>query len=291
MICNIQDPITQEDYTPRSAQRRPQGRQLHEEHRHRRHRLLRPGARVLRLRRRPLRPDASTPATTSSTASKASGTRGRERRQPNLGYKLRYKEGYFPVPPADTLQDIRNEMMLTMIECGLDVEAQHHEVATGGQCEIDMQFAPLVEMADNVMMYKYIVKNVASKHGKTATFMPKPLSRTTAPACTSTSRCGRRRQPVRRHRLRRPVRHGPVRHRRPAQARPGDLAPSPTRRPTATSGWCPATRRRSTWPTAAATARPSIRIPDVLARARRPSASSSAAPIRRAIRTSRSRRC
>ncbi|HYB74311.1 MAG TPA: type I glutamate--ammonia ligase, partial [Candidatus Sulfotelmatobacter sp.] len=94
---------------------------------------------------------------------------------PNLGYKLRYKEGYFPVPPADQLMDIRNEMMQTMIECGIDIEAQHHEVATGGQCEIDMRFQPLVEMADKMMMYKYIIKNVARKRGKTVTFMPKPL--------------------------------------------------------------------------------------------------------------------
>jgi glutamine synthetase len=96
-------------------------------------------------------------------------------KRPNLGYKLRYKEGYFPVPPSDALHDIRSEMMLTMIECGLKIEAQHHEVATGGQGEIDMRFAPLVEMADNVLKYKYIIKNVARKYGKTATFMPKPL--------------------------------------------------------------------------------------------------------------------
>src|SRR5437660_11190167 len=94
---------------------------------------------------------------------------------PNLGYKLRYKEGYFPVPPSDALHDIRSDRSLTMIQCGLKIEAQHHEVATGGQGEIDMRFAPLVEMADNVLKYKYIVKNVARKHGKTATFMPKPL--------------------------------------------------------------------------------------------------------------------
>jgi len=100
--------------------------------------------------------------------------RGRDEK-PNLGYKLRYKEGYFPVPPADSLSDLRTEMMLTMIECGLDVEAQHHEVATGGQGEIDMRFKPLLEMADGVLMYKHIVKNVALRHGKTATFMPKPI--------------------------------------------------------------------------------------------------------------------
>lgn len=94
---------------------------------------------------------------------------------PNLGYKSRYKEGYFPVPPTDSLHDIRTEMVLIMEKVGIKVEAQHHEVATGGQAEIDMRFAPLTKMADNLMMYKYIIKNVARKHGKTATFMPKPL--------------------------------------------------------------------------------------------------------------------
>jgi glutamine synthetase len=100
---------------------------------------------------------------------------GREEHGGNLGYKLRYKEGYFPVPPADSLQDIRSDMMLALIEADIVIEAQHHEVATAGQCEIDMKYAPLVQMADNVMKYKYIVKNVAKKHGKTVTFMPKPL--------------------------------------------------------------------------------------------------------------------
>jgi glutamine synthetase len=100
--------------------------------------------------------------------------RGREE-YPNLGHKLRHKEGYFPVPPADQMMNIRNEMMQTMIDCGLDVECQHHEVATGGQAEIDLKFAEMVNMADMMMKYKYIVKNVAFKHGKVATFMPKPL--------------------------------------------------------------------------------------------------------------------
>ncbi len=94
---------------------------------------------------------------------------------PNLGYKPRYKEGYFPVPPADSLQDIRSEMVLLLEHIGIPVEAQHHEVATGGQCEIDMRFQPLVQMADNLLKYKYIVKNVARRHEKTVTFMPKPL--------------------------------------------------------------------------------------------------------------------
>jgi glutamine synthetase len=94
---------------------------------------------------------------------------------PNLGYKLRHKEGYFPCPPSDQLMDIRNEMMLTMIQSGIDVEAQHHEVATAGQCEIDMRFQELVRMADQMCLYKYIVRNVAKRHGKTVTFMPKPM--------------------------------------------------------------------------------------------------------------------
>lgn len=94
---------------------------------------------------------------------------------PNLAYKIRYKEGYFPVPPTDSLQDIRSEMMLTLESIGVPIEAQHHEVATGGQCEIDMRFAPLVKMADNALKHKYVIKNVARKHNKTATFMPKPL--------------------------------------------------------------------------------------------------------------------
>ena len=94
---------------------------------------------------------------------------------PNLGYKPRYKEGYFPVPPSDSLQDLRTEMVLEMEKAGITIEAQHHEVATGGQCEIDMKFSPIVEMADRVLLYKYIVKNVARRHGKTVTFMPKPV--------------------------------------------------------------------------------------------------------------------
>jgi glutamine synthetase len=93
----------------------------------------------------------------------------------NLAYKPRYKEGYFPVPPTDKFQDLRTEMMMTMIECGIEVEAQHHEVATAGQAEIDMRFSPLTLAADRCLLFKYITKNVAQRHGKTVTFMPKPL--------------------------------------------------------------------------------------------------------------------
>ncbi len=93
----------------------------------------------------------------------------------NLGYRPRYKEGYFPVPPTDHYQDLRSEMVATMLECGLAIECHHHEVATGGQCEIDQKFDTLVKSADNMMLYKYIVRNVAYQYGKTVTFMPKPL--------------------------------------------------------------------------------------------------------------------
>ncbi|MBL9136535.1 MAG: type I glutamate--ammonia ligase [Verrucomicrobiales bacterium] len=94
---------------------------------------------------------------------------------PNLGYKIRHKEGYFPVAPIDTQQDIRTEMVLVMEELGIKVERQHHEVATAGQAEIDFRFDTLVKTADTMMLYKYIIKNVAKKHGKSVTFMPKPL--------------------------------------------------------------------------------------------------------------------
>ena len=94
---------------------------------------------------------------------------------PNLGHKPRYKEGYFPVPPTDNFQDLRSEMVQVMEACGLEIEAQHHEVATAGQSEIDMRFGPLVKMGDNVMLYKYVLKNVAKRHNKTVTLMPKPL--------------------------------------------------------------------------------------------------------------------
>jgi len=94
---------------------------------------------------------------------------------PNLGYKPRHKEGYFPVPPMDKFQDLRTEMLLTLEGLGIEVEAQHHEVATAGQAEIDMRFKPLLQMSDQLMWFKYVLKNVAYRHNHTVTFMPKPL--------------------------------------------------------------------------------------------------------------------
>jgi glutamine synthetase len=94
---------------------------------------------------------------------------------PNLGYKPRHKEGYFPVPPTDKFQDLRTEMVLTLEELGIEIEAQHHEVATAGQSEIDMRFKPLLQMSDQLMWFKYVLKNVAYRNNHSVTFMPKPL--------------------------------------------------------------------------------------------------------------------
>jgi glutamine synthetase len=173
MICNVQDPITREDYSrdPRNVARKAMN-YLHST-----------GIADTCF----IGPEAEffvfDDVRYDQTANEGyyyvdsvEGQWNRGRSEgPNLGHKLRYKEGYFPVPPSDHLMDLRNEMMQTMIDCGLEVEAQHHEVATGGQCEIDMKYAPLVRMADQVMMYKYIAKNVARKYNRTVTFMPKPL--------------------------------------------------------------------------------------------------------------------
>jgi len=173
MICNIQDPITREDYSrdPRNVARKAVNY------------LKSTGMADTCY----IGPEAEffifDDVRFDSRANEAyyhldsiegEWNRGRDEK-PNLGYKLRHKEGYFPVPPADQLMDIRNEMMQTMIDCGLDVEAQHHEVATAGQCEIDLRFNDLVNMADAMCLYKYIIKNVARRHNKTVTFMPKPL--------------------------------------------------------------------------------------------------------------------
>src|SRR5467141_2369821 len=110
----------------------------------------------------------------SVDSEEAAWNTGREE-MPNLGYKIRHKEGYFPVAPTDTQQDLRTEMCLVMESLGIKIERQHHEVATAGQAEIDFRFDTLVKTADNMMRYKYVIKNVARKHGKTVTLMPKPL--------------------------------------------------------------------------------------------------------------------
>ncbi|MDZ7615943.1 MAG: type I glutamate--ammonia ligase [Patescibacteria group bacterium] len=173
MICNIQDPITREDYSrdPRNVARKAVnymkstgvGDTC----------FIGPEAEFF------IFDDIRFDQTPNSgfyyiDSIEGQWNRGRDEK-PNLGSKLRYKEGYFPVPPADQLMNLRNEMMNYLIESGIDIEAQHHEVGTAGQSEIDMKYDTLVEMADKTMMYKYIIKNVARKHNKLVTFMPKPI--------------------------------------------------------------------------------------------------------------------
>ncbi|OHB66682.1 MAG: type I glutamate--ammonia ligase [Planctomycetes bacterium RBG_13_63_9] len=173
MICNIQDPITREDYSrdPRNVARKAVN-------------YLRstgigdtcyvgPEAEFF------IFDDVRFEQTSNQAFYYIDSIEGQWNRgtkeRPNLGYKLRHKEGYFPVPPADQMMNLRNEMMQVMIDCGLSVECQHHEVGTAGQAEIDLRFGDLVTMADQMMMYKYVVKNVATRHQKTVTFMPKPI--------------------------------------------------------------------------------------------------------------------
>jgi glutamine synthetase len=173
MICNIQDPLTREDYTrdPRNVARKAvnflKSTGIADRC------LVGPEAEFF------IFDDVRFEQTPNQGFYYIDSIEGQWNRGtdegPNLGHKLRYKEGYFPVPPADQMMNLRNEMMQMMIDCGLDVEAQHHEVGTAGQSEIDLRYDGLVEMADKMMKYKYIVKNVAARHGKTVTFMPKPI--------------------------------------------------------------------------------------------------------------------
>jgi glutamine synthetase len=108
-------------------------------------------------------------------SSEAAWNTGKSETGGNLGHKVDYKAGYFPVSPSDSMHDLRSEMVAELKKVGIIVEAHHHEVGTAGQCEIDMKFADLLLMADQFLWYKYIIKNVAKRHGKTVTFMPKPV--------------------------------------------------------------------------------------------------------------------
>ena len=174
MIANVVDPITPPGLHPRSAACRAQGRGL-------------PASETGIADTCYIGPEPEFfifdevryeqnqhEATTRSIRSKARGTPARIE-EPNLGYKPSFKGGYFPVSPTDTFHDLRGEMVYEMRKIGIVVEAHHHEVATAGQSEIDMKFQPLLKMADQFMWYKYICKNVAKRHGKTVTFMPKPI--------------------------------------------------------------------------------------------------------------------
>ena len=173
MLCNIQDPITQQDYTrdPRNIARKAvsymRGTGLADLC------MLAPELEFfvfddVRFDQR------GHEAYYHVDSVEGSWNRGRAE-QPNLGYKPASALGYFPCPPTDSLADLRTEMSQTLAECGIATAAHHHEAATGGQSEIDLTPRPLIESADQVMLAKYIIRNVARRHGKTATFMPKPL--------------------------------------------------------------------------------------------------------------------
>jgi glutamine synthetase len=173
LLCNIQDPLTKEDYTrdPRNVARKAVN--YMKEIGVADTALFGPEVEFFVFDDVRYDQDARSGYYFVDSSEGAWNT-GRDER-PNLGHKLRYKEGYFPCPPSDAMHDLRSEMMLMMIQCGLNVEAHRHEAASGGQGEVDIRHDDLLRMADNVLKYKYVVKNVARRHGKTATFMPKPI--------------------------------------------------------------------------------------------------------------------
>ena len=220
ILCNIQDPNTREDYTrdPRNVARKA----VHYMHQTGFADAAQFGPSLEFFVFDEVKYD-QTPRSAFYFLDSGEGhwNTGREER-PNLGYKIPARQGYFPCPPGDQLYDLRTEMMLAMGQCGLQVESHHHEKASGGQCLIDIRHADLLTMADGVLKYKYVVKNVARRHGKTATFMPKPLFDDYGSGMhvhTSLWKGGH--EPVRRQRVLRAERRRPVRHRRHPQTRPG----------------------------------------------------------------------
>src|SRR3982074_3085391 len=212
----------------------------------------------------------------------------------NLGHRIRTKAGYFPVPPQDSVQDMRYEMLGAMAKKGVKVEKHHHEVASA-QHELGMKFDTLTLMADQMQIYKYCIHQVAHIYGKTATFMPKPVygehgfRATRAGACIATSRSGRTASRSS------PATNTPT-CRKPASitsaassSMPRRSTPSPTRRPTPTSVWFPVLHPRCCSPTPRATVRPPAASPT--RQTRRPSASKCVSPTRWPIRISPSPRC
>ena len=215
-------------------------------------------------------------------------------RAPNLGYKPRTKEGYFPVPPMDHFQDLRSEMILHHASSvGIEIEVHHHEVATAGQAEIDMRFDTLLRMADKLMLYKYVVKNVAWAAGKTATFMPKPIFQDNGSGMHTHQSLWKGGEPLFYDETGYAGLSdiGPLVHRRPARSTPRRSSPSP--RPTTNSLQAPGARLRGAGQPRLLPAQPlgGRAASRCTRRARRPSGSSSAAPTRRATRTWPSRPC
>ena len=243
LICDIDDPITRQPYSrdPRCIARKAEaylkstgiGDTV----------LLRSRGRVLHLQRRALqlRPG---PRLLQHRLGEGAWNTGRDEGGRNLAYKPRHKEGYFPVPPIDSQQDMRSEMVLTMEKIGIQIEAHHHEVATAGQAEIDMRFTTLVKMADQLLMYKYVVKNVARKNGMTATFMPKPLYGDNGSGMHCTSRSGRAASRCSRATVTRASRRSACTTSAACSSTRARSRRSRTRPRTPTSGSCRATRRR-----------------------------------------------
>ena len=212
--------------------------------------------------------------------------------KPGGGYTIREKEGYFPPAPHDTLHDLRTQMVLTLERLGIPCEFHHHEVASGGQCEIDLRYQTLTRMADQVMIYKYVVKNVARAAGKTVTFMPKPVFGDNGSGMHTHQSLWMEGTPLMAGQvgLRGAVAAGARRTSAGCSHMHRRCSRSARRRRTRTAGSCRASRRRSTSSTRSATARRASASRCTRTRRRR-SASSSAAPTRRRTRTSPSRRC
>ena len=206
----------------------------------------------------------------------------------NLGHHIGFKKGYFPVPPQDTMQDMRSEMLSAMAKMGVKVEKHHHEVASA-QHELGMQFAPLTVMADQLMIYKYCIHMVANVYGKTATFMPKPVYGDNGSGMHCHQSIWKDGKPVFAGNKYADLSEtclsyiaGVIKHAKATNT-------FATRRPTPTSGWCPASKRRCCSPIRRATGRPRAAPPTP--RTPRPSASRCASPIRSPILISLLRRC
>ena len=286
-------PVHRRGLQPRPAQRRHEGRGVPQGAPASPTRVLRPRGRVLHLRRRPLRDQAERRLLLHRL------DRGRLEHRPRRGGRQpRLQDRATRAATSRSRRSTTTPTCATQmvaassIEAGLEVERAHHEVGTAGQAEINYRFDTLLHAGDKLMLFKYIVKNVAwaarqdgDLHAEAA-LRRQRLRHALPPVAVE----GRRAAVLRRARLRRPVRHWPAGTSAACSSTRRRCSRSPTRRSTPTTAWCPASRPRSTWSTRSATARPASasRSP---ARTRRPSASSSACRTRRATRTSRSRRC
>ena len=274
----------------RSAHAREARRRVPQVDRHRRHRVLRSRGRVLHLRSRSSTPRSRTTRSSTSTPTRPAGTTSAPRRRATRASSRRPRVATASPARPISSSDLRTQMVMTMQAVGIVIETHHHEVATAGQAEIDMKYDTLVKMADQVLWYKHIVKNVARQNGKTATFMPKPLFGDNGSGMHTHQSLWKAGKPLfagdgyagmsdmALYYIGGLLKHAPARSAR-----------SRTRPRTATAAWSRATRRRSTWRTRRATAR--RRSASRCTRARpRPSASSSGRRTRRATRTWRSRR-